>query len=131
VFGVNESVPPKRTLLVMPSEGGATRTVMAFDAEGGGAMNVAWSPDGRSLLYFDDGSRYGRPPVPEEWLQVDIATGAVKKITLPIETVRQIALSPNGREIALLVRSRQKDEGVWLMENFLPPKQGKTAPPKK
>jgi Tol biopolymer transport system component len=130
VFGVNESVPPKRTLLVMPSEGGATRTVMAFDAEGGGAMNVAWSPDGRSLLYFDDGRRYGRPPVPEEWLQVDIATGAVKKITLPIETVRQIALSPNGREIALLVRSRQKDEGVWLMENFLPKPKAPTPPAK-
>jgi Tol biopolymer transport system component len=130
VFGVNESVPPKRTLLVMPSEGGATRTVMEFDAEGVGTMNVSWSPDGRSLLYSDSGWRYGRPPVPEEWWQFDIATGAVKKMTLPIKKVRQIALSPNGREIAFVVPPPATQEGVWLMKNFLPKPKAPTPPAK-
>ena len=109
---------------------GTTRMVYA-DARSRVEQVLDWSPDGRSLLYFDDGRRYGCSPAPEEWLQVDIATGAVKKMTLPIETVRQIALSPNGREAAFVVRLRSKDEGVWLMENFLPPTKGKAAAAKK
>jgi Tol biopolymer transport system component len=131
-FGVLEAVPPKRILVVIPSGGGAARTVHEFDPESSGGWGIAWSADGRSLLIVDWGYRYGRDwPVPAECWLFDMATGAEKTLSPPDEKVTQIARSPNGREIAYAVRWREKDVSVWVMENFLPPKQGKAAPPKK
>jgi Tol biopolymer transport system component len=131
-FGVNESVPPtKRTLLVMPSEGGAPKTVQEFDPEGWGVWGIDWSVDGRSLTYLDNGWRYGRDQGPAEWWHFDLATGTVKKLTPPEKLVYYLTVSPTGREIAYTVQWRETDHSVWLMENFLPPTQGKATPPKK
>jgi len=61
----------------------------------------------------------------------DVTTGVVTKFTLAAEVVSEICLSPDGKEIAYVGGPRAKDEGVWMLEDFLPPRQGKAALRKK
>jgi len=73
--------------------------------------------------------RRGSPS--EELLLCDVTTGVVTKLTLAAEVVSEICLSPDGKEIAYVGGQQEKDEGVWLLENFLPLTAGKATPPKK
>jgi hypothetical protein len=57
----------------------------------------------------------------------DLATGVVKTLTLPSDMVQDIAVSPSDREIAYIGGNRP-DSGIWMLENFLPPKEGKNPP---
>lgn len=41
----------RRTLLVMPSEGGTPRQILEFRQPSGGGVDHVWAPDGRSILY--------------------------------------------------------------------------------
>jgi Tol biopolymer transport system component len=61
---------------------------------------------------------------PEGQLMCDLATGVVKTLTLPSDMVQDIAFSPSGKEIAY-VGGGNPDQGVWMLENFLPPTKGK------
>jgi len=129
-FGLMEAVPPKRTLVILPSAGGDARTIHEFAPDSSGGWGFAWSADGRSLLVADWGFRYGRESVPAECWLFDMATGAMKTLAPPDASVTHITLSPNGREIAYAVRSREKDVSVWVMENFLPKPKAPTPPAK-
>jgi Tol biopolymer transport system component len=81
---------------------------------------VRWTPDSRAVVFT---SRSDTQP---ERLLCDVATGTVTKLTLAAEQVTEIVVSPGGKEIAYIGGPAEKDEGVWLLENFLPPakKQG-------
>jgi hypothetical protein len=74
--------------------------------------------------------RSGDVPSDERFL-CDVTTGAVTKLTLAAEVVSEIYLSPDGKEIAYVGGARAKDQGVWMLENFLPLKEGKATQPKK
>ena len=48
------------------------------------------------------------------------ASGALTKLSIPAPEVNDLALSPDGRSIAISAGGERKDDGVWLLENFLP-----------
>ena len=47
----------RRTLLLMPSQGGAARQVREFVQPSGGGVSLTWSPDGKSIFYIVMGSK--------------------------------------------------------------------------
>jgi hypothetical protein len=84
---------------------------------------VKWTPDGRSAVVSSVGA-------PEVRLMCDVTTGAVTRLTLPADVVAQIVVSPSGKEIAY-VGGNNPDEGVWMLENFLPTPKAQAPAPKK
>mgnify|MGYP002070542095 CR=1 FL=1 len=108
----------KLTVMVVPAAGGSAKIVAEIPERvhpKGGAV-VGWAPDGRSVVV----SSYGAPKVRS---MCDVTTGAVTRLTLPADVVAQIAISPDGKEIAY-VGGNNPDQGVWMLENFLPPTHG-------
>jgi len=72
------------------------RNVHAQDAAAS-ITSVTWSPDGSQLMYRWDG-----PDQVTEWHRIDVATGNVQKVKLPIDC-RYIALAPAGDSLACMV----------------------------
>jgi Tol biopolymer transport system component len=107
----------KHRIMVVPAGGGPAKIVAEFP--GTLPPLVRWTPDGRSLVLTRAEARL-----------CDVGTGAVTRVALPFEGVNDLAVSPDGKEIAY-VGGRTGKEGVWMLENFLPPKEGKATPPKK
>jgi len=123
-FTVNEFSARQLMVMVMPAAGGPAKTVATLPTQFDGV--VRWTHDGRSVVFV---LRRGSPS--EELLLCDVTTGVVTKLTLAAEVVSEICLSPDGKEIAYVGGQQEKDEGVWLLENFLPLTAGKATPPKK
>ncbi|MCX6538765.1 MAG: tetratricopeptide repeat protein [Acidobacteria bacterium] len=113
----------KITVMVVPAAGGPAKTLTTFPTTAEGV--VRWTADSRSVIFAS------RSDGQQERLLCDATTGVVTKLTLASEDVQEITLSPDGKEIAYIGGPKAKDEGVWMLENFLPPKQGKAIPPKK
>jgi Tol biopolymer transport system component len=105
-------------LEVFPTAGGAGRVMAGTEGMRVGLYN--WAPDSRSILFttFPE-TTPGAPPV-NVW-QCSIDGDAPKKIGLSMQLLQEAVLSPDGKRIAFTGGTRPTDEGVWLMENFLPP----------
>jgi hypothetical protein len=58
----------------------------------------------------------------------DVATGAMTKISIPAAAVTDLALSPDGRTIAISAGGDRRDDGVWLLEDFLPTSKAPAVP---
>ena len=98
-------------LLVMPSVGGEPREIYRYEAEASWVQSIAWSRDGKSLLY----SVRDAP-----WLwRIAAAGGTPEKIGLSAEgTPAHLSVHPDGRRIAFT--GSRKGAEVWVMEGFLP-----------
>lgn len=81
-----------------------------------GYSGLAWTPDGRFVLYFT-----ARPDPrgfeKTELCRVDIRTGERKSFGLTMDRMRNIALHPDGKRIAF--DSGMPKVEIWVMENFL------------
>jgi hypothetical protein len=88
-----------------------------------GGFRLNWTSDGRSVVLT---SVISDVKGEERWL-CEVTTGAVTKLALAPERVTDIAMAPGGSEIAYVGGPASKDEGVWMLENFLPPAK-KPAP---
>jgi Tol biopolymer transport system component len=111
----------RNRIVVVPAGDGPAKTVVELQQSQ--APLIRWMPDGRSLVLLRwKGGEVG---------VCDTATGAMTKLELPVEAVSDLAVSPDGKEIAYVAGGQPGKEGVWMLENFLPPKQGSTTPPKK
>jgi len=100
-------------LFLMPASGGEPEVLVQFPPEGGGPEQIAWTPDGESIIYRDDREIWSVPRV----------GGTPRKLEWPIEgslavAMRGIRLSPDGRRIAFDAESGEEE--LWVMENFLP-----------
>ena len=49
------------------------------------------------------------------------------KAAFAVDELADVAVSPDGKEIAY-VGGHKEEQSAWLLENFLPPKQGKATP---
>jgi len=112
-FTVVDYPAHKITVMVVPAAGGPAKNVITWPTTGEGV--VRWTADSRSVIFA---SRTGAP---QERVLCDVTTGVVTKLTLASEDVQEIAVSPDGKEIAYIGGPKAKDEGVWMIENFLPP----------
>lgn len=138
-FIATASVDPatnSRILLLIPSAGGDSRTVMQVPAEvpaadlmnsrKGATVNfIGWAPDGGSLMV----SKYNNdhPQSEELWL-APVDGRAPHKLeldaaTFPGRSVRSaLAVSPAGKRIAVSISEavQSHTSEVWVLENFLP-----------
>ncbi len=114
-FAVSESGESgPRILKVMPAAGGQARELLREDPP---LMRrpVVWAPDGQSLLFTRQPAAGAKA---ELWL-ISVQDGALRKLDLAVEGMRELSIHPDGRHIAF-TSGGDKSE-VWTIENFLPP----------
>jgi Tol biopolymer transport system component len=105
-------------LELLPTAGGTARVVPG--TEGAGFTFHSWAPDNRTIIFTSlPDAATGTPPV-DVW-RCSIDGGAPAKIGLSMPLLQEAVISPDGKRIAYTGGQPGSDEGVWLMENFLPP----------
>jgi Tol biopolymer transport system component len=82
-----------------------------------GYSGLAWTPDGRFVLYLTARQDPQGVEKTELW-RVDVGTGERKSFGLAMDRMRNIALHPDGKRIAF--DSGMPKIEIWVMENFLP-----------
>jgi Tol biopolymer transport system component len=78
--------------------------------------DVAWTPDGRYLLFAKRVQHSGNA-MSELW-RIPVEGGSLERIALKTDLVRELRLHPDGRRIAFLDGTIATE--IWVMENFLP-----------
>ncbi|MFH1763524.1 MAG: DPP IV N-terminal domain-containing protein [Gemmatimonadota bacterium] len=104
------------SVFLLPIEGGEARELVR-----GFAGAPTWTPDGRALLvrvYNDPPSTRGGTHL----ARVTVESGEVEDLGLGMQSWGQINLSPDGRHLAFIDGAMISE--VWVMEGFLPQKEG-------
>jgi Tol biopolymer transport system component len=111
---------------VIPASGGEPRaTLVPADANPGTSRHaLAWTPDGRFLLFPKYASRspggqlfYGVPAEPHELWRVPADGGAAQKLDLPRSFVSRISFHPDGRRLA--ISAGRAEFEIWALEGWL------------
>lgn len=100
-----------KSIQVMPVDGGEPRTVFE-NPTGRGIQDIAWTPDGRSLLLriaVDDRS--------EIWT-VPLEGGEARKTELAAVGLQQLSPHPDGKTV--FYNAGSSDTRIFKTENFLP-----------
>jgi Tol biopolymer transport system component len=104
-------------LRLVPATGGEWRELCRFpQSETAASWDLAWTPDGSSLLMVRG---TGKDGMPELW-RIPIAGGEPQKTGLSMKGMRFVAAHPDGRRIALDNGGEEGSGEVWVLENFLP-----------
>lgn len=108
----------ERIVRVMPAAGGEAREIFRFTDPGTPWIPLAWSADGRYLLFP---RRMSRDDPKQKWSlwRVSADGGAPEKLELEMERIGEISAHPDGRQIAFGGRAEQRPAEVWVMENLL------------
>jgi Tol biopolymer transport system component len=101
---------------VMPAAGGQSREVFRPAAnleQFTGALRhaLAWTPDQRFLLWVrgDDRSLW----------KVSAAGGRAEKVGIPMESLKNLAVHPDGRQLVFDAATEEPTNEIWALENFL------------
>jgi len=107
-------------LNIMPSIGGEPRVLLKLN-EGEQLLTIAWTPDGKGLLY---GKGVRNEQKSEVW-RIPLEGGEPHKLGLEVEGLGlgRLTIHPDGRRIAFV--SERGGVDIWVMENFLPPLEEK------
>jgi Tol biopolymer transport system component len=110
VFGEGQR---SMTVVVAPVDGGSPREV--HREAGRRLANLSWTPDGTHLVasVFSDGSEK------REAITIPLSGRAVRRLALPDSVSGVLSIHPDGRQFAYEMGDRQEE--VWVLENFLPP----------
>ncbi len=128
-FVMRDRQTTKTLLKVMPASGGDTVDLVELPAAaaisaGQPAIQLAWTPDARHLLYAVGSS--GPKPKVNFW-RVSVQGGTPEHLGLSLEGLLPYGLSihPDGRRVAFTAGTPSRSE-VWVLENFQPgPKSNK------
>jgi bla regulator protein blaR1 len=111
-----------RTINIRPTNGGAVRKLVKFSELSGAEVRsflsdsgLGWTPDGRYVLFVKGKSDNSK--VRSLW-RVPATGGEPEALGLEMESLRQPAISPDGRYIAFTTGGSKVE--LWSMENFLP-----------
>jgi Tol biopolymer transport system component len=136
LLSVDESTGSS-SLSVLPTAGGNPREFLILKGPEtiptyGPFGSVAWTPDGRYLLFFKGRKAdTGEVSNLELW-RIRAAGGQPEKLLeVPVRNVNTLCVHPDGRRIAFAGEVGQQRSEVWVMENFLPavPKEAKSGSP--
>jgi len=121
-FVVGEENGRTTSLKTVPLAGGAEREIVTLAApEGfGGPRGLAWTRDGRFLLFVH--SRGTGPGTWKSELRRVPAEGGQPEptgLSWP-DLIPGISLHPDGERIAFSAKSPNAKGEIWVMENFLP-----------
>jgi len=98
-------------LMVVPTAGGEPRELHRYEAETSWVQSIAWSRDGKHLLYSVRGD-------PRLW-RIGVDGGPPERTGLSGDgTPAHLSVHPDGRRIAFDLGSGGAE--VWVMESFLP-----------
>jgi TolB protein len=106
---------------VMPAAGGESRELLR-DSEWWDSGNLAWTPDGRYLLFAKPENAKAKTP-PLLW-RVPVAGGAPEKLGISMGFAASPVVHPDGKRVAFEVNEPGPTE-LWALENFLPKSAGK------
>ena len=106
----------RMALTVVALAGGESRALEGLKSASGSW--TSWTPDGRSIL-FGQGA--------DAWI-IPAPGGQARRIDFGVNEIRDLRVQPGGNRVAFWhnksARS-ESQEGVYVMENFLPPPSAK------
>jgi Tol biopolymer transport system component len=104
----------------MPAEGGEPREIYSHRPwlDGSRFWGLAWTPDGRYLMFSRPEGSASNPKVGDLW-RVPVAGGHPEKVGVAMNISRFPRVHPDGQRIAFESFDRGTFE-VWALENFLP-----------
>ena len=118
-------------LKVMPAAGGEPRELLRVHRPDffnlGNYSALAWTPDGRALIFGKrtaasgtlEAAREGGTKV-ELW-RISAEGGAPQRVGLAMDRLSHLRFHPDGRRIVFdAVDARPENNEVWVMEHFLP-----------
>ncbi|MBI3680365.1 MAG: PD40 domain-containing protein [Acidobacteria bacterium] len=92
---------------IKPAGGGEVRELYR-EPRSGRIYSVAWTPDGRYLLFSKKGQLW----------RIPAAGGEPEKLPLTMTALRELRPHPDGKRIVFTAGAAKAE--VWAMENFLP-----------
>jgi Tol biopolymer transport system component len=109
-------------LMVVSTSGGEPRRLLTVNKPERIERPV-WTPDSHYILFTmgrDDPQQFK-----VELCRVPVDGGAIENLGLPIKTLRDPRLAPDGRSLAFTAAQGKSE--VWVLENFLPADQKRAA----
>jgi Tol biopolymer transport system component len=101
-------------LKVLSVAGGQPRELAKLE----GKAHIAWTPDGRHLIY---GARGIITKGPARLWRIPAGGGEPQKLDVEMPYLDHVRFHPDGRRITFTARAKGKIKSeVWVMENFLP-----------
>jgi Tol biopolymer transport system component len=112
-------------ICVMPSSGGPPRQLVDIGGPGWASRVLAWSPDGRYLIYAAVLPKTHATNLGEtswELWRVSAQGGEPQRLGLTVDgLLRHLRIHPDGQRIVYYALRGSAE--VWVMENFLPAAQ--------
>jgi len=107
----------RRSLQILPSEGGEPRELLRYENAGEGMPSIAWTPDDK-YIYF---TRYLKEDEEKKSLwRIPSNGGKPEKISIKMDNFGNLNFHPDGQHIAFQSQTIEKPAEIWVMENFLP-----------
>ena len=113
VFTINDG---RSTIIrVVGVTGGAPRELLSVKNPAG-VIPLAWTPDGRHLLFAKSDSTRSQEQIFELW-HIPVEGGEPQKHELAMERLFDLRIHPDGRRLAFTAGQNKAE--IWVMENFL------------
>jgi Tol biopolymer transport system component len=110
----------RRALMLVPTSAGETRALYEFDQKAGWPTMIAWTADGRHILF----SRSGLPPRGWSLWRISVDGGEPQDLGMNMQFISWVSASPDGTHVAFSSSEGSGTE-VWVLENFLPGEEPK------
>lgn len=102
-------------LVVLSIDGGDIKTLLSIKNPEG-LMDLAWTPDGRQVLFFKD---LGELPHRSELWAISAEGGNPRNLGIEAGYVRQLSVHPDGKQIVFAGSNGEDEPQVWVMEGWL------------
>ena len=125
IAGVRTEPPTGSAAVVLiPVDGGESRTLLRLNRTEGRVNNILWTPDGSALLALKMTGTTEMTSDDNELWYVPVNGATPRKLDVRLNRVvtggqGRIQLHPDGRQLAF-VSGRYPVVEVWVLENFLP-----------
>ncbi len=110
---VEEQETPTK-LMIISTQGGQARQLMKSDPPQW-IENLAWTPDGRYLLYTKRSGTWPHGELTEVW-RIPAQGGEPIKLGISFPRIGHLRIHPDGRRIAFAVHEYRAE--IWVMENI-------------
>jgi len=107
----------RRSIQILPSEGGEPRELLRYEDASGGMPSIAWTPDDK-YIYF---TRHLKEDEEKSsvW-RISSNGGKPERVGLKMDYLGSLNFHPDGKHIAYHSHRLGKPAEIWVMENFLP-----------